>query len=168
MTELPSLIGSILIILCAVGLMALEAFTPGVGVIGLLGLVLMGIGTYLGWNACGAWAGILLLLAGCALSFFAVRAVLRSMKDGKLSRSGMFLDTESAPTVAQASPVRTLEIGAVGTAQTSLHPLGIAEFKGERIHVTAENGFVEQGASVRITCINGSRITVACVPSESE
>ncbi len=168
MTEITSFIGSLLIMLCAVGLMALEVFIPGLSIAGLIGIALIGISTYLCWNACGALAGTLLLIAGCAGSFFAARAMYHSMKNGKLSRSGMFLETESAPTVAQASPVRTLEIGAVGTAQTTLHPLGIAEFGGERIHVTAENGFVEQGASVRITQINGSHIVVSCVQPENE
>jgi len=166
MMNLSSLIGSIIVMFCAIALAALEAFLPGIGIAGPAALILFCAAVYWCWSTCGAAAAIILMIVGGILTFAAVRRVYRSMQHGKLADSGIFLKTESAPTVQAAPQCSALQRDSVGLTQTALRPSGIAEFDGERVHVTAENGFVEKGVSVTITQINGSHICVAPVSSK--
>ena len=161
--EISVLVSIVIMALCALALMALEAFIPGVSIAGLAGAALIAASVYLCWRACGAAAGIILLIACGALSFLIIKSVYRSMRVGRLSKSGMFLNTESAPTVHRAEEGRRPAQGETGVARTALRPEGIAEFDGQRVHVKSGGGYIEPGAIIRIIRIEGSQVVVAPV-----
>lgn len=146
----------IIMSVCALALLALEAFIPGAGLIGVIGAALMIAGTVISWRAYGALAGIGLFAVCGALAFIIMRLIFRSMKKGRLS--SMFMSEENTPAVfRKASPP---ESGSEGIALTALHPSGIAEFDGERVHVSAENSFIEAGVRIIAVRSEGTRIIV--------
>jgi len=157
---LSNLITPALMLFCALALMALEAFIPGVSIAGVIGAILIIVGGVLCWSSIGAIAGILFLLCSALLSFLIMQLIFRSMKHGRLSRSGMFLNEASAPAVQTIGHPAGVSVGSVGTASTALRPSGIADFDGRRIHVVSASGFIEAGSQVTVTQIKGSRITV--------
>lgn len=153
--------------LASLALVALEALIPGVSLVGFGGLILMGIGLYICWDAFGAACACVVGLVWLAAAAAVMRLVYRSAKSGKLSKSGVFLKTESAPTVRTDSPAEKVTVGMEGVAKTALRPAGIAEFHGERVHVSAENGFIDAGSSVIVVRTEGAFITVAPDGKES-
>lgn len=153
---------SLIIILfsCSLALFALEAFIPGASVVGLLGLLLILAAAWLCANAYGALAGLVLLFLGAALCFLIFRLISRSMKHGRLARSGLFANTPVTPAVQAHKHASNLCVGASGVAQTALKPSGIADFSGERVHVTALSGFIESDTRIVVVQIEGSKVVV--------
>ena len=149
-----------LIVCCALALMALEAFIPGVSFAGVAGVILFGIAAYLCGKAYGTAAAIVMLVAGGILSFLIMRLVLRSMKSGRLSKSGVFLNEPVNPAVKTAAHEGKIVPGSVGVAQSALRPAGIAEFDRQRVHVVSENGFVEKGERVVALQVERAQIIV--------
>ena len=161
MAEISTVILIAVLIFSALALMALESFIPGVSIAGVIGALVLIIGVSVCWNAFGAAAGIVLLIVSACLAFLVMRMVLRSLKSGRLSRSGLFLKEESPSPVQRTRELpASVAVGLTGTARTALRPSGIAEFEGERLHVTSLSGFVESGAPIRVAQIEGSRILV--------
>lgn len=154
------LFGVALIVCCALALMALEAFIPGVSLAGIAGLALFGFAAYLCWNTYSAAAAVILLVLCGVASFFVMRMVFRSMKNGKLSKTGVFLSEPVNPAVKTAPHEYQINIGSSGTATSALRPAGIAEFDGARIHVVSANGFIEKNEKVTVERIEGHRVLV--------
>ena len=59
-------------------------------------------------------------------------------------------------------------IGKTGTAHTPLRPAGIAELDGVRLSVVSTGDFIESGAPVRVIRVEGKRIVVGRIESETE
>jgi membrane-bound serine protease (ClpP class) len=160
MTDLAIVGLLLLMMLLALFLIALEVFIPGISFAGIGALVLM-IGSIIWcWNEFGALAGIFMLLVGGISAYFIIRAINRSMQRGKLSRSGMFLQTESAPVVHSAQTDALPAAGSTGRTATALRPSGIALFAEKRIHVTAQSGFIEADTEIVVLQAKGTHIIV--------
>ena len=157
MTALPSIL---LIVCCGLALMALEAFIPGVSLAGVAGIILIGFAAYLCFDSFGAAAAVFLLALSGILSFYIMRLVLRSMKNGRLSKTGLFLSEQTPPPVKASVFTGKAEPGRRGVAKSALRPSGIAEFDQDRVHVVAENGFIEKDDSIVVVRIEGSKIVV--------
>ncbi len=161
MTDLTVIGILLLMVICALFLLALEIFIPGISVAGFISLALIVISVIWCWGEFGALAGIALLLGAGILSFVIIRTINRSMKYGKLSHSGMFLETESAPTVHSAQTDSLPTVGSTGRTTTMLRPSGIALFDEKRVHVTAQSGFIEADTEVMVVLAEGTHIIVA-------
>ena len=157
MTELLCVL---VIVCCALALMALEAFIPGISLAGIAGVILIGIAAYLCYVFFGAAAAAFLLVLSGLLSFYIMRLVLRSMKEGKLSKTGLFLSEQTPPPVKTFRLIANAEPGSIGLSKTELRPSGIAEFDRERMHVVSESGFIEKDDRVVVVRIEGSKIVV--------
>ncbi|MBQ2955061.1 MAG: hypothetical protein IJE08_01225 [Clostridia bacterium] len=154
-----SLFGIIISALCALALVALEAFIPGISLAGIAGAGIFVFSLYLCWTTYGpAWA-IALALFFAAGAFFVTKFVVRSIKKGRLS--GIFMNEPSAPVKQNIKLAVSVQVGMVGTTKSALRPSGIAEMAGERVHVTADKGFIEQNVEIRVVRIEGARIFVA-------
>lgn len=160
MTDLTIVGLLLLMMLFSLFLVALEVFIPGISFAGIGALVLM-LGSFIWcWSEFGALAGIILLLAGGISAYFIIRAINRSIQHGKLSRSGMFLQTESAPVVHSAQTDSLPTVGSIGRTVTALRPAGIALFAEKRVHVTAQNGFIEANTEIVVIQLKGTHIIV--------
>ncbi len=157
---MSAVIGIVLIVCCSLALMALEAFIPGVSIAGVFGVALYILAAYICFSTFGMPATILLIAAECALSFLIMRLVFRSMKSGKLSRAGIFMNEPVAPAVNPTVHTETVMNGSIGYAKSALRPSGIAEFEGRRIHVVSGNGFIEKNAKVTVVRKEGTVVTV--------
>lgn len=151
---------------CAVALTALEAFIPGISFAGICALILMVWSGYLCWCTFGPVAGVLLLVILAAVAFVVMKMILRSMKKGRISRSELFLRAENSPVVPTPAYQSAVSEGAEGVSVTALRPSGIAEFDGERVHVSAESGFIQPGVRLSVVKIEGTRILVKACENE--
>ncbi len=161
MTDLSIVLVLLIMLLCALFLLALEVLIPGISVAGFIAFTLMIIGVIWCGNEFGVLAGLVFLLISGILAFLVMRLMMRSMKHGRLSRSGMFLDTESAPVVHSAQTDSLPSVGDIGRTAAMLHPGGIALFGEKRVHVTAQSGFIEANTEVVVIQAEGTHIIVA-------
>ncbi len=138
--------------------MIVEVFTPGFGVAGGTGLLLLIIGIVLTartWFEAFVMFVILLLVVGLLLFF-----ILRSAKNGTLQRKMVLSSASSRENGYSATPNLSAYLGQKGTAITVLRPAGSADFDGERLDVVSEGDFIVKGTVVIVTAVEGRRIVV--------
>ena len=139
------------------GLIIVEAFIPGFGVAGISGVVLEIVALRCCWLLHGtvptllAFAGVLLLIG------LAVFLSYRSAMNGRLSKSHLVMkDTETA--AEEAKPDHW--IGMDGVAVTALRPAGEIEIEGARLKAASTGDFIEKGAPVLVTGMEGDHCVI--------
>jgi len=157
------------ILLVGVGviLVALEIFVvPGITVVGVAGVVALVAG--LGMTLFGAGAtsaviigalgrvalSILLALAGA----LALMRILPSLPFGRRLVLDTGMDADLGYVSAPESDHHLL--GRTGTTVSPLRPAGIAEIDGTRVDVVSDGGFVDAGATIEVSRVDGNRIVV--------
>lgn len=155
-----------IVILMLVGtlLLVVEVFMPGFGIPGISGIVAMGAAIFMAWYHHGSLTGLGVTLAAIALSALAVTVALRSAAHGKFSKSKLVLQEASTKEEGYLVGEERIDlVGKQGTALTVLRPSGKAEFDGERVDVVTDGAFVPDGAAVRVSKIEGTKIIVETI-----
>ena len=161
------------------GLLAVEIFvTPGFGVLGIAGLLLMGGGLLLTMTtfeqgSLPSTAGDFLLirnrfflLTGVAFSVLTCAAFLaRWLPKVPILRGVILQDNLGLPPAAGIHGIAPTGAAAIppgtpGFAATDLRPSGKVDFAGVRTDVIAEREFVPKGERVVATGMSGSQVSV--------
>jgi membrane-bound serine protease (ClpP class) len=157
----------LLLVSIGVLLIALEVFVlPGTTVAGIAGVVALVAG--LGMTLVGAGAtvsvvvtalgrvavSLLLALAGS----FALLRVLPHVPFGRRLVLATGMEADRGYVSAPESDL--LWLGRTGTALSPLRPAGIAEIDATRVDVVSDGGFIEAGAAITVTRVDGNRIVV--------
>ena len=155
--------GNLPMILCAlVGfvLMMIEAFMPGFGIAGFLGIVLEVIAVYSAWAHHGTVFALIMTVIILAVIVLTVFLSYRSAVKGRLSKSNLVLHEDEKP--AQEIAARSLIAyqGQEGIAVTPLRPGGAVEIGGTRLNAASEGDLVEKGAKVLVTGAEGDHVMV--------
>lgn len=157
---LEFLITNLPLILCmviGVALLVVEVFMPGFGLPGISGLVLILVGIIITWTQHGPVAGLAVTVISLALAGISISVSIKSAANGKLSRSSLFLHEVSATVDHEETEAL---MGKEGVTATVLNPVGIAEFDGVRLNVLSECTYVDKGVKVKVTKVEGAKITV--------
>lgn len=134
--------------------LAIEIFvTPGVGVKGLIGLLLIVTAVVIAFQQHGPAKGSLVL--GMAIVVLVAGGWIAKVTVGKRLVLNESLPEDPAPLADLAGLV-----GATGVALSPLRPSGIARFEERRVDVTAESEFIEAGSPVTIVEIQGNKVLV--------
>jgi len=156
-----------LLIISGLVLLAVEIFvTPGFGLAGVLGIA-------------GLLGGLSLSLIGADATWeFILRAVGRVVFSLLVALVGSLvllrylprlpfgrrLILETGLTAGEghtSAPERDLSwLGKSGTTVSPLRPAGIAEIEGERVDVVSDGEFIESGAQIVVSRVDGNRIVV--------
>lgn len=59
------------------------------------------------------------------------------------------------------APPALIDMGAAGTAHTTLRPSGKGEFAGRLLDVVTQGDFIEAGRGIRVVAVEGTRVVVA-------
>lgn len=145
-------------------LVALEAFVPSGGVIGVVALLCAGAGVVALFRHSAIWgsSGLLsVLVLGPMCFLWAVRMLPHT----PLGRTLIGRSAEEIAREVQRDDLLTREsrlalIDARGVAVTDLRPIGIVEIDGRRHDASAEGGLIDRGTPVRVTGIDGPQIRV--------
>lgn len=157
---LESIVANLPLILCmviGVALLVVEVFMPGFGVPGISGLVLILVGIVITWTQHGPVAGLAVTVISLALAGISISVSIKSAANGKMSRSALFLHSEIATVDHEETEAL---MGKEGVTATVLNPVGIAEFDGVRLNVLSEGTYMEKGVKVKVTKVEGAKITV--------
>ena len=160
MEFLSSNLPLILFFVVGFGLLMAEAFMPGFGVAGVLGIVMEVLAVYQVWVHYGLFPAVIFTLAVLALIGLMVFLSYRSIMKGRLSKSALVLKDAQQPEVD--STVKALEtlVGQEGIAVTPLRPEGQVEVNGIRVSAASGGDFLEKGTRVRVTGTEGNRALV--------
>ena len=145
-------------------LIVLETFMPGFGLPGIAGVILHVIAVVATWINLGPMAALGMTILSLSVITIAISASLRSVANGKLSKSKIVLnETESNEAGYRASEDMQVFLGKEGVTTTVLRPTGMAEFDGVRLNVVSEGEFIQSGVKVQIVRVEGSRVLVRTI-----
>lgn len=166
----------LLLVAAGVLLVGLEVFViPGFGVAGIAGAAALIAGLGLTLIGAGATTAVIVgALGRVAISLLVALAgglaLLRVLPNLPFGRR-FVLDTEMRAASGYESPPRAdrLALGRVGVASSPLRPAGVADIDGMRVDVVSDGSFIEAGAAIEVTRVEGNRIVVRSRhPSETE
>jgi membrane-bound serine protease (ClpP class) len=153
-------------------LLMIEAFVvPGFGITGVIGILallsglsLSIVGAGVSWEFMMRAAGrvIFSLVAALLGSLLVLRLLPRVPFGRKLileAGLGAAAGYASAPETDKAWLHKT------GRAGSALRPAGVAEINGERVDVVSDGEFIEAGAPIVVTRVDGNRIVVRRAPA---
>ncbi len=154
--------GNLPLILCALvgfGLLLTEAFMPGFGVAGILGIVLEIVAVYLAWTGHGLVFA--LIFTGVMIAVIALTVFLsyRSIMHGRLSKSALILKDQEEAAKPQSASLSSL-VGAKGVTATALRPAGSVEIDGRRVNAATRGEFLARETPVQITGAEGDHVVV--------
>lgn len=149
-----SLTGIIIILLIALLLIFLEIFVlPGINVAGILGLLLMIAGIYLGYRQIGAPTAHYILVTTLVLGTLIMFFGLRSSTWRKVA-----LDTAIESKVAD-DVSENVKVGDRGTALTRLGPIGTVLINGKTFEAKSAN-IIDAKTEIEVMEIDGNEIIV--------
>ena len=143
-------------------LIVLDVFvTPGVDIVGFLGLVSVCAGIAYAYMELGTASALLAAALGVAsLSAMAWLAYRHSPWKRLVLRSTMGQD-QARDTVASGP---ALVDGQTGQALTALRPSGRAQFGNKTLDVVTEGAFIDQGTEITVLRVAGHRVVVQARP----
>lgn len=152
-------VAALICLILGLSLMIFEMFTPGMGVPGILGFVLLIAAIVLRADSFlngAVTLAIILVLLGAAAFF-----IFRSFKKGTLSRTPLILRESIEEKSTSLSNVEMQQlVGQEGIALSALRPSGSAMFGDKRLDVMTEGEFVKKGAKIVIMRVEGLRVLV--------
>jgi len=149
------------LVIFVVGIVCLviEMFSPGFGVSGGTGLLLLFIGIVM--TAQNLTQGLIMTAILLVLAAFLAALLFRSATKGRLSRTLVLRGDMTEHPVTAA--VTSLLQGQTGKTVTDLHPSGHADFDGKRVDVVTRGEYIGKGNRVRVVQTDGNRVVVAGV-----
>jgi membrane-bound serine protease (ClpP class) len=165
--ELASII-EILLFFVGVALLIVEIFVvPGFGIFGILGIIFMVLGLFLGLLSdfdLIDWSMISLAIIQLGLTFFvtavAILILLKYLPKTEMWNKLILKEQVAAKSGYAAKPAFEHLVGSEGIAFTDLRPSGTAVINGNRIDVVTEGDFIKNGSSVIVKSVEGSKIVV--------
>lgn len=157
------------LILLAAGVVLLIAeifFVPGFGVPGALGILAILSALVVASPTPGAAVIELLfaLVASAGLIWFSLKN-RRTREFWKRFLLSVRLD--HAAGFDSADPSLSRFLGKQGLALTTLRPAGSASIDGEKVDVVTNGEFIEAGAPIRVTLVEGVRVVVEAAPQKA-
>jgi len=137
----------------------IELFTPGFGVPGITGLVLLFAGVIVGSDSVleGIVLTIVIVLLLCLLFTIAVR----SASSGALAKSPLVLKESTAKQDGFTSGEDLgYFLGREGVVTSMLRPVGSADFDGVKLEVLSEGEIIEAGVKVKVVKVEGRKLVV--------
>ena len=157
----------LLLVGAGVVLLFVEIFViPGFGVTGFLGIASILAGLSLSLVGTGATSAFILKAVGRVIFSLLIALVGSLVMLRFLPRSpfGRRLVLETGLPVGEgygSAPERDVNwLGKTGAAVSPLRPAGIAEIEGERVDVVSDGEFIESGAPIVVTRVDGNRVVV--------
>ncbi|MBQ2804803.1 MAG: hypothetical protein IJD18_02525 [Clostridia bacterium] len=152
----------ILALLVGFALCIAEAFTPGFGVAGISGIVLILAGIVLRMLAGGnGWMLLYMVLFVIVMLALLFVFIHKGIIKGKLGKTAIFnVESSVSESLTEGTKDFSHLLGKTGTAQTALRPVGKVAFDDAVVDVVAREGFISAGATVAVVQVEGQRVVV--------
>jgi len=148
-----------LFVVCA-GLIVAEVFIPSAGLLTLCSLACLagGIAIFFRHSATAGWIGVLVAMV--------MVPSLLAMAYKVLPRTRFGRRVILAPPVRQRgdaiadTPALAQMVGKVGRVLTTMRPVGMCDFDGQRVECVAESGYLQKNKKVKVIRVEGTQVTV--------
>lgn len=155
---MPTIVWTILLLVCALGLFVLEIINPGFGLPGITGIVLL-VADVIITARTPQEAMILALIAGVIVLIFLLVGA-RLISKGKLPKR---LILDQAEDGYRSTEDLSALLGTTGRTVTVLRPAGMAELGSRKVDVVTRGEFLDKDSLVEVVEAAGGRIVVrAC------
>ena len=155
---MPTIVWTLILLVCALGLFVVEILNPGFGLPGIAGIVLLAADVYITARTVQE-AMILGLIAALIVLIFLVFGA-RLISKGKLPKS---LILDQAEEDYRSSEDMSALLATTGKTLTVLRPAGMAELGGRKVDVVTRGEFLDKDSFVEVVEAAGGRIVVrAC------
>ncbi|MDD5614307.1 MAG: NfeD family protein [Candidatus Omnitrophica bacterium] len=146
-------------LIAAIFFFLMELFIiPGFGLMGILGIAILIITTYMAYSNLGPEAGIYTIMAG---TIFASLFVYYFIKKNVFKKTTLQYRLSKEDGYAIRHLLMNEYLDKKGKTLTPLRPIGIIEIEGERLDATAEGGlFIEKDSEVKVVGIEGNKLKV--------
>ncbi len=155
------IIPAILLILGTIFIIV-EIFQPGFGFCGII-LVLAGMAVRLFMSKRGSLIVqfFVMLICVSVVVCVALLIMLRSLKKGKLSRTGLVQTTLAVSEgITGGTEDFSQLLGKVGVSTSVLRPSGNAVIDGKLYSVVSQSALIEKGKDIEVIAVEGVKITV--------
>lgn len=166
--ELASVIEIVLFIVGVVLLLVEIFVVPGFGIFGILGIIFMVAGLFLGLIAdfpLIVWEDVSFAIIQLALSFIATFFLIYLLsivlpKTNMWNRLILIRNLEEKSGYTTSDPDFSHLIGNTGVAMTDLRPSGTIVIDEKRYDVVTGGEFLEHGTNVKVVDVEGSKVVV--------
>jgi membrane-bound serine protease (ClpP class) len=165
----------LLLVSVGVLLLALEVFVlPGTTVAGIAGGVALAAGLGMTLVSAGATVSVIITALGrVALSLLvaivAALALFRVLPHLPIGRRLVLATGMQADLGYFSAPESDRRwLGRTGKALSPMRPAGIAEIDGARVDVVSDGGFIDAGAPIEVTRVDGNRIVIRPLAQQKE
>lgn len=149
----------ILLFLLGVVLLAFEVFVPG-AILGIIGGVVMLIGSILAFQDFGIGGGLLATFAAVALLGATIYAEFFLLPKTRFGKRLFIRETVSATSQPPLAPAESV-VGRPGVALTPLAPTGIVLVDGKRYEAFSQSGFLAKDAVLHVVSLDNFRLIVS-------
>lgn len=151
---------------CAVLIIA-EVFVPSGGLISILALacVIGGVVIFFNHSLIAGWIGLIIAVAMIPSVLILAYKIFPKTRFGK----NVTLEPperQQGDAVPDTDKLKNL-LGAEGIVLTTLRPVGMCDFSGQRIECVAESGYVNKGNKVKVINIESTQLTVRIIEESS-
>ncbi|SDF06047.1 NfeD family protein [Sporomusa acidovorans] len=153
----------ILLFFGGIGLIILELYTPGLGILGISGVVAIFASLFLTLGANAAAVNLLAISLLAAIIVFLV--LVKRLPSSKLWSRLVLKETETTSAGFTSSLDYRIYLDKTGITPTGLRPAGTMIIDGTQLNVVSEGQFVEPNQLVKVVSIAGNRIVVRKVNS---
>jgi membrane-bound serine protease (ClpP class) len=153
---MPEALRVVLFISLGFILLLIELFTPGFGLAGISGVLLLIFGCYLAYIKLNLFWGILTSL----ISLLAVIGFFKIFSHSFIWKKIRLDSRQSKDTGFSAGSDLSHFLDKNGVTLSALRPSGIAIIDGKRLDVIAESLFIEKDTKVKVIKVEGNKVIV--------
>ena len=147
-------IPALICFIVGIAFLIVEMFTPGIGVPGIVGALLLIAAVAVQANSLEQGL-LLLIIVFIIIAIFAI-IFFRSASKGRLSKSSMVLKDRITDEGHDFSAL----IGKTGVVLTDLRPAGSAKIDDKQYDVVANSSFISVGEKIKVSEVDGMKIVV--------
>lgn len=148
----------IIILITGLIFLIIEIFTPGFGVSGGIGFILLVIGIIV--TASTPFEALVMFVMLLIIVGVVLTIVLHSATKGRLSKTLILNDSLNRKAGYIGTEDLEYFVGKEGLALTILRPSGTAEFDGVKLDVVTQGEYIAKNTKVKIIQVAGRRIVV--------
>ena len=142
-----------------IGLLIVEMITPGLGIPGVTGFILLVAAII--WQAKTITDALITIAAIIVILFAAGFIIFKSFSNGRLSKTDIVLkDSINSESTSISNEDTKKLIGKQGVALSELRPVGYADIEGRKYDVITDGDFIKKGEHIEVCSVEELKIKV--------